>query len=66
MIILTSRLKTKLRLLEGEYLHAKKRAEGGDTTNDDLAYLEELKKENESLKEQLQEYQAYKPQVHYQ
>lgn len=40
------RLKTKIKVLENEYMFAKKKA-SGETTNQDIAFIEELKKDND-------------------
>ena len=48
-----TRLKTKLRVIEGEYVYSKKKFQGDEIVKEDLAFIEEIKRENQLLKNQI-------------
>lgn len=56
-------LKTKLRVIEGEYVYSKKKFQGDELIREDLAFIEDLKRENQLLKNQLKDNQHPKPSV---
>jgi len=54
-------LKTKLRVIEGEYVYSKKKFQGDELIREDLAFIEDLKRENQLLKNQLKDSSHPKP-----
>jgi len=52
-----------LRVIEGEYVYSKKKFQGDEIVREDLAFIEELKRENQTLKSQLKDNMLPKAQV---